>query len=70
MGNELGYVVGMAAQRFDPPKAIQPGHRVRIEAMYDAAQPYAGIMSVLNVVFTNFSVQGCVIDYASFIQVG
>ncbi len=50
------------------PYTLQPGQAVRMYAAYDASEPYAGVMSFLNVMVTDFSLEGCTVDFRGFIQ--
>jgi len=68
-GNEKGYLVGMSATVHDPPVTIQPGQQVHIEAIYDASEPYGGVMSLLEFVFANITVHdNCSITPAGILQ--
>jgi Stress up-regulated Nod 19 len=68
-GDEEGYLVGMSAAVLDPPYVVQPGQQVTLSAVYDADQPYAGVMSLFAVVFSGFDARAeCNINYAGFVQ--
>lgn len=68
-GNEKGYVVGMSGTVHDPPMTIQPGQQVHLKAIYDASQPYGGVMSLLELVFANITVHdNCSIASAGILQ--
>lgn len=70
-GNEKGYVIGMTEDRLvDAPYTFQPGQKVRVQAVYDSADKYGGVMSIMALGLTGFDIRkDCNVDFAGFIQV-
>jgi hypothetical protein len=67
---DAGYMIGMTSDLLDPPYVVQPGQLIRSEASYSTFQPYAGVMSVMVVMLSNFTARPeCKIDFGGFIQV-
>ena len=69
-GNEKGYLVAMTEDRLTEPYTLQPGQKIRVEAVYDSSENYGGVMSILVVGFADFKAKAeCNIDFGGFIQV-
>jgi len=59
----------MSSTLHDPPVTLQPGQVVRVEATYDAAQPYGGVMSILALQMSNFTARPqCNVPFNGFVQ--
>ena len=70
VGNEEGYLVGMTGPALGEPYVLQPGRALRAESVYDASQPYAGVMSALGVELADFEARPeCALGTGGFIQV-
>ena len=70
LGNEKGYLVGMTGDLLPEPYVLQPGQKVRFQSVYDASEPYGGVMSIATVGLIGFDVkEECDIDFGGFIQV-
>eukprot|EP00890_Picochlorum_soloecismus_P000437 jgi/Picsp_1/1394/NSC_04873-R1_mtn19-like protein len=68
-GNEKGYLVAMTEDRLTEPYPLQPGQKIRVEAVYDSSEDYGGVMSILVVGFADFNAKSeCNIDFGGFIQ--
>jgi hypothetical protein len=71
VGNEPGFLVAMTAVDLDPPYRVVPGQVVRAETDYLTDQPYAGVMSYIELALGGFDRRAdCQLGKMWLIQVG